>query len=139
MGLFASLLPVIPNILWIILPPVPSSLFANDSGLPFVEVVGTVCQALMIAVLILVVSTRKQSTANKVVTGAVGLVCLTGYLLLWVWYFTAPITQVLLLMMAVLPSVYFVCVGLYLKNYPSLIPSTLFAVIHISSTAAQYI
>jgi hypothetical protein len=138
-GLIACLLPMIPNVFWAFLPPVASTLPANDSALPFVAVTGTVCQSLMIALLILVINTRRQPTTSKKVLAAVGVVCLVSYLLFWVLYFTAPITPMLLLMMAILPSVYFICVGLCLENYPSLIPATLFALIHISITAASYL
>ncbi|MEO6956795.1 MAG: hypothetical protein ABI137_08640 [Antricoccus sp.] len=115
---------------------------ANDSALPFVEAIGTVCQSLMIALLILVVNTRRKSEtstdSNKRVIAAVGVACLIGYLALRVVYFTTPITPMLLLMMAVLPSAYFICVGLYLENYLSLIPATLFALIYIATTAISF-
>lgn len=138
-GFIACLLPMIPNVFWVLLPPVSSTLPANDSALPFVEVTGTVCETLMIALLIVVANTRRHSTTSKKVLAAVGVACLMSYLVLWVLYFTAPITPMLLLMMAVLPSAYFICVGLYLENYPSLIPATLFALIHISTTATSYL
>lgn len=137
-GLIAFLLPMIPNVFWILLPPVSSTLPANESALPFIKVVGTVCQSLMIALLILVVNTRRKSDTSKSIIAAVGVACLISYLALWVLYFTMPITPMLLLMMAALPSAYFICVGYYLENYPSLIPATLFALIHIATTATSY-
>jgi glucose uptake protein GlcU len=139
LGFIASLLPLIPNVFWILLPPVSSTLRANDSGHPLIELVGTVSQSLMFAMLILIVNTRPRSMSNTTVPGVVGLICLIGYQASWVSYFTAPITPAHLLMMAVLPSIYFISVGLYLKNYPSLIPAILFGLIHISTTAANYL
>lgn len=138
-GFIASLLPLIPNLFWILLPPVSSTLRANDSAHPLIELVGTASQSLMFAMLILIVNTRPRATSTQTVLCVVGLICLIGYQASWVWYFTAPITPALLLMMAVLPSIYFISVGLYLKNYPSLIPAILFALIHISTTAANYL
>ena len=132
------MLPMIPNALWVLLPPVSSTLPAKAAASAFVEVTGTVSQSLMIALLILVVNTRRQSTTSKNVLAAVSVACLISYVVLWGVYFTSPITPMLLLMMAVLPSVYFICVGLYLENYPSLIPASLFALIHITTTAASY-
>lgn len=137
-GFIAFLLPMIPNVVWALLPPVSSTLQANDSAPPFIEVIGTVCQSLLIALLILLVNTRRQSSTSKNFLAAAGVACLIGYLVLWGVYFTAPITPMLLLMMAVLPSAYFICVGLYLENHPSLVPATLFALIHIASTATSY-
>lgn len=137
-GFVAVLLPMIPNVFWVLLPPVSSTLPANESALPFMDVSGTVFQSLTIALLIVIVNARRQPTAGTRVVAAVGAVCLIGYLLLWVLYFTSPITPMLLLMMAVLPAVYFICVGLYLENYPSLIPAIPFALIHVATTAASY-
>src|SRR5688572_1740613 len=97
-GAVASLLPMIPNVFWALLPPVSSTLPANDSALPFVDATGIVSQSLMIALLIFVVNMRRQSTTSKKVVAAVGAACLIRYLLLWVLYFTAPITPLLLLM-----------------------------------------
>lgn len=137
-GFIAVLLPQIPNVVWAILPPVSSVLPENRSALPFVDVAGTASQIVMIALLILVINTRHHATTNSRVPAAVAIACLIGYLGSWVLYFTQPISPILLLMMAILPSVYFICVGLYLKNFPSLLPAALFAVIHISTTAAVY-
>ncbi len=137
-GFIAVLIPILANVPWALLPPVSSTLPANESPLPFMDVAGTVSQSLMIALLILLINTRRQPRASKTVLAAVGVACLVGYLLLWVWYFTAPITPPLLLMMAVLPSAYFICVALYLQNNPALVPAALFAIIHISTTAATY-
>ncbi len=93
----------------------------------------------MIALLILLVNTRRQAPTGSVLAAVVAITCLIGYLLLWVLYFTASITPMLLLMMAILPSAYFIGVGLYLENYPSLIPAGLFALIHIATTATNYL
>ena len=138
-GFIAVLLPQIPNVLWALLPAISSTLHSNGSASPFVEAAGTVSQSLMIALLILLVNKRHHPAKNRRGIAAVGVACLIGYLLLWVWYFTAPITPMLLLTMAVLPSVYFLCVGLYLENYPSLIPASVFALIHIATTATSYL
>lgn len=138
-GLIAILLPMVPNVLWVLLPPVSSTLPANDSAPPFVEVAGTVSQSLMMAFLVVVINTRWQSTPSKKVLAAVGVVCLISYLALWGVYFTAPITPMLLVTMAVLPSVYFICVALYLENLPALVPAALFALIHVATTAASYL
>lgn len=137
-GFIAVLVPMIPNIFFALLP-VTSTLPANGSDLPFVDVAGTVSQSLMSALLILLFNKRRRPTTSKRVLAAVAAVCLIGYLLLWVLYFTVSITPVLLLMMAVLPSSNFICVGLFLENYPSIIPASLFALIHIATTATNYL
>lgn len=138
-GFTAILLPMIPNVLWVLLPPVSSTLPANNSAPRFVEVGGTVAQSLMMAFLVVVINTRWQSTPSTKVFAAVSVACLISYLVLWGVYFTAPITPMLLLMMAVLPSLYFICVALQLGNYPALIPASLFALIHTATTAASYL
>lgn len=138
-GFVAFVVPMIPNVVWAFVPRAGPPLPVNDSVATFIEVSGAVSQVLMIALLVMVVNTRRQSLSSKKFVAAVGAACLIGYLVLWVVYFTAPITPMLLLMMAVLPSAYFICVCLYLENYPSLVPATLFALIHISTTATSYL
>lgn len=131
------LLPIIPSLAWMFLPPVASTPSANESALPFVDVAGTVCQSPMIAMLIQVVNTRRQSTVSKKAFAAVAAACVTGYLMLWVLYFTSPITPMLLVMMVVLPSAYLICMELFLENYPPIIPAVFFSMIHIGTTATN--
>lgn len=139
LGFIAVLVPMIPNALWVFLPAVSSPLSANTPFPPWVHVIGLICQSLMFAFLILVINTRRRSTPGTTVVAVVGGLALVGYLVLWVVYFLTPITPITLVMMAILPSAYFVCVGLYLQNYPSLVPATLFASIHISDTVMSYL
>ena len=136
-GFVAILLPMIPNVVWVLVPPVSSTLPADDSAASFVEVAGTVSRSLMMTFLVVVINTRRQSTPRKRVLAAVGVVCLISYLALWGVYFTAPITPMLLVMMAILPSAYFICVAFYLENRPALIPASLCALIHVATTAAS--
>jgi len=62
----------------------------NSSALPFVDEAGIVSQPLMIALLILVVNTRRHRPTSKRVSAAVAAACLITYLLLWAVYFTTP-------------------------------------------------
>lgn len=91
----------------------------------------------LIAMLIQVVNTRRQSTVSKKAFAAVAAACVTGYLMLWVLYFTSPITPMLLVMMVVLPSAYLICMELFLENYPPIIPAVFFSMIHIGTTATN--
>lgn len=137
-GLVASLLPLAPNVLWAVLPPVTSSLGPNDAGPWFVEMAGAASQVSMIALLVMVVPTR-SSTARHRVVGATSIVCLAAYLASWGWYFTQSVTPALLVAMAALPAVYFIGVCLCLRNRPALVPAIAFAVIHVSTTGASYL
>lgn len=139
LGLVAVLLPMIPNALWVILPPAPSPLRADGPLPPWVDMIGLVCQSLMIALLILVVNTRRHTTPSNTVLAALGVTALAGYLALWVLYFVTSIPPTGLVLMAILPSAYFLCVGLYLQNYLSLVPACLFAIIHLGDTSLSYL
>lgn len=138
-GLIAFIIPMIPNVFWAVLPPVSSSLPANDAAIPAIGVIGSICQSLMIAIQILLINKERKTTKSKKWIAAIALICLLGYLLSWVVYYKVTITPLLLLGMAVLPSIYFICVGLYLDNYLSIIPAVTFAVIHITTTAENYL
>lgn len=138
-GLIAVLLPMIPNIFWAILPPVTTTLQANDAAIPAIGLLGSSCQFLMIAMLIMMINKERKASQQKKWIGGIAVICLIGYFLSWAVYFTAAITPMLLVGMAVLPSVYFIAVGLYLENYPALIPTAIFAAIHIVTTAQNYL
>ena len=139
LGFVAVMIPMIPNIVWALLPGASEALAANHSPWAAVDVVGTVAQSLMIALLILLVATRRQLTAGKKIFRAVAATCLAAYLLLWLLYFTADLAPLAILMMAVLPATYFICVAVYLENYPALIPAALFTLIHVATTASNFL
>ena len=138
LGFIAVLVPMIPNGVWALVPGASDALAGNHSPWPVVDVVGTVAQSAMIALLILLVTRRELTTGGRVL-GAVAIMCLAAYLLLWVLYFTVDLTPLMILMMAVLPSVYFICVALYLENYPAVVLASLFALIHIATTAMNFL
>lgn len=138
-GLIAFIIPMIPNIFWALLPPVATDLPANTAATPAIDILQAVSQYLMIAVLIMIINKERKSSISKKWIAGIAVTCLLGYLLSWVVYYTVAITPMLLVGMAVLPSIYFICVGLYLENYISLLPAIIFAASHITTTMQNYL
>lgn len=138
-GIIAFILPMIPNIFWAVLPPVSSTLPANTAITPAIGIISCICQSLMVAIQIMLIKKERKASKSKKWIAVLAIICLVGYLFSWVVYYTITITPLLLLGMAVLPSIYFVCVGLYLENYISLIPAVIFGIIHILTTAINYL
>jgi len=138
-GLIAFTIPMIPNIFWALLPPVVENISDNKAAIPIVDIIQMMSQIIMIALLITLINKEHKSTPSKKWIGGIALICLIGYFASWIIYYTFEITPLLLLGMAILPSIYFICVGLYLDNYPALIPAVVFASIHIVTTAQNYL
>lgn len=141
-GFIAVVIPLIPNIFWALLPPVNNTMTGNSSQLPMVEVIGSICRILMLVLLVMIVN-KEQNKQNgfflRRIISFVAIICLLGYLISWVIYYFGTVTPLLLLGMAIMPTIYLICVGIYLRNYIAVVPAVIFAVIHIVTTAQNYL
>lgn len=138
-GFIAFLIPIIPNIIWAILPPVSTSLPSNDAHTPIVAALQVISQFLMIALMIVLVNTKRKNPPINKWIGGFGFLCLIGYLLSWMIYYNFNITPILLIAMAVLPSIYFICICYVLQNNPALLAAVVFGIIHIATTVSNYL
>ncbi len=138
-GLISCLVPMLPNIIWALVQPANDVLAANAVVYPVWDVIASVSQWLMIAALVLLVRTdfKKEQRPNS--TLRVAAVLLAGYFLFWVLYYAGVINPWLFIGMAVLPAVYFVLVGLWIKNYIATVPAAIFDVTHIALTCVTYL
>ena len=139
-GFAAVLCVMMPNILWAILPPANDMLAGNNAGNPMYDVVLNVCRFLIVALLVLLSNktVRNNGTSRT-------LLCVSGFWLLgyfgsWVLYYLGNTNPWLLVLgLAASPSLYFVFIGLWLKNIPAILPSIVFAIIHVAVTYANFV
>lgn len=137
-GLFAFLLAMLPNIIWALIPPANDVLSINRIVFPVWDVIASISQWLMIAALaVLINQSAIKEQRTKMLIGSAAL-CLAGYYLFWILYYTGVINLWLFVGMAVLPTAYFLLVALWLKNYIAVIPAALFGVIHITLSCITY-
>ena len=139
-GFAAFLCVMIPNIIWAVLPPTNDILAGNNSDNPIYDVILNICRLLIVALLVFLVNkTEKESRTPKALLG-VSVFCLLGYFMSWVLYYLGNTNPWLLLIgLAASPSLYFIFIGLWLKNYPAILPSIIFAIIHIAITYANFL
>lgn len=138
-GFLAFVLVMIPNIIWMVKPPVNDVLAKNSSIYPALDMTGHISQAIMLAILFLIIN--KDKTTNGKVKSCISLaiLCLIGYYISWGFYYLGMVDSWLLIVMAFLPSVFFIFVEIWLKNYIAIIPSIVFVIAHIAITCSNYL
>lgn len=138
-GLICFMLVMAPNIIWMIVPPANDILAGNNSAYPLFDIVLNVSQWLMVALLIIFINKEgSNKKRTRKLLGAAAF-CLAGYYILWVCYFAGVVNPWSLVGMAVLPSIYFIFVVSWLRNYIAIIPTVIFGITHIVITCLNYL
>lgn len=138
-GFMAFMLVMTPNIIWMIAPPMNNPVAGNSSAYPVLNIVVSVSQVIMIALLIILIPKEDKKGKSIKIYIKLSSFCLVGYYIAWIGYYTGMVYSWMLVGMAVLPSIYFISVELWLKNYISIIPSIIFGVTHITITCSNYL
>ena len=130
----------LPNRIWAVLPPTNDILAGNNSNNTIYDVVLNICRLLIVALLVLLRNkTEKEKKTAKALLG-VSVFCLLGYIMSWVLYYLGNTNPWLLVVgLAASSSLYFIFIGLWLKNYPVVLPSFIFAIIHIAITHKNFV
>lgn len=118
----------------------PNNILAENSSPIFIlNILQQASQIAMIGLLI-VLKPRDSQLSGKIkwATG-LALLCLFIYYALWICYFIGYIHPLMLVGMAVFPVAYFFFVAIWLKNYPAIIPTILFGILHIGITSVNYL
>ena len=137
-GLISFVAVMLPNIIWMVAPPANDILAGNSAENPFFDAVLNICRWLTVFALAFVINkNEKESKYSKFFIAAV--VCLSVYYISWILYYCGSANPWLFVAgLAAAPSLYFIFVALWLKNYPAILPSAIFAVIHVTVTFLNY-
>jgi hypothetical protein len=138
-GFVAFMLVMIPNIAWMIAPPVNNPIAGNNALYPIFDIVVSVSQVIMLALLIILIPKESKNEKNIKIYIKLACFCLVGYYVAWICYYTGMVYPWMLVGMAVLPSIYFISIELWLKNYIAIIPSAIFGITHIAITCSNYL
>ncbi len=134
-GLVIFLLPMLPNILFFILPKPNSSLaVANNHSL--LDIIEHGSQAIFFVLLIFGVS----KTESPVLCGYTILMVmlLLSYYGLWLAYYTVGTNFTMIMLMAIFPVSYFFLAEIWLQNLLAIVPLTIFGITHIIITYRNY-
>ncbi|MBK1813252.1 hypothetical protein JHL18_21760 [Clostridium sp. YIM B02505] len=138
-GFVAFMVVMIPNIVWIIAPPVNDPIAGNNALYPIIDILLVASQVIMIALLIIIIPNENMNSKSIKIYFKLACLCLLGYYVSWFCYYTGMVYPLMLVGMAVLPSIYFILIELWLKNYIAIIPSIIFGITHIAITCSNYI
>ena len=139
-GLLGSLLVILPNIIWAIVPPANDVLSENSVEIPALDLIMNVCRIALITLLIVVVNkTEGESRGERrfLVPAALSLL---AYYVSWVMFYAGVTNPWLFILgLATAPSLFFILLALGLSNKPALVPGAVFAVLHIAVTAIGFL
>ena len=136
-GLLVVALQQAPGIVWAIHPPEDDP-FSRNSGSPVIEVLEKTF-GIASLVLLVVVFARVPVPPTLAALGLVGaFLVLAGYYLLYVLYYRGVTAVPVLLGMAAFPPLAFLLLGLFQGNWPAILTSLVFGVVHVSLTYVNF-
>ena len=138
-GLVLYVLQLLPNIVWIAVPPTNDVLKHNNSPHAALNLIEQLFGMVTVALLIIVVS--KVGTQGR--NGFWLLACAAGFLaayyVAWILYYQGNVSGWLLVLgIAAMPPLYFFFAASWMKNYAALIPCTIFGIAHVAITWSNY-
>ena len=133
-GFLAFIIPMIPNIIWAILPSVENGITDMKAPYPWIDQVMQICRTMMIICLILLIHQKGVIKSGLRPLSILVIGCLVTYFMAWAFYFSGRISPLTILSLAVFPCMYFMGVAIILRNIPALIFSVIFAICHIGVT-----
>ena len=134
-GFLVFLLPMLPNFLFFILPALSGAKAAAKS--PFIlDIIEHGSQAIFFMLLIFWLS-KKASPMLSLYTILMA-VFLLFYFGCWADYFTVGANFTMLMLMAIVPVIYFLLSSIWLHNTIAIIPLAIFGITHIIITYINY-
>jgi hypothetical protein len=136
-GLIFYALQLLPNIVWMLAPPANNVLAKNSSVYPILNIIERVSGIITVALLILLINKSGGRSSNLYI--GLAILFLAVYYSAWIFYYQGMIAPWLLIIgIAAMPPLYFLFVGLWMKNYAALIAGVVFGVTHITITCSNY-
>ena len=137
-GLLLYALQLLPNILWMLRPPANNVLARNRSSRPILNFIEAVF-GIATVILLIFLKTMDGARESPVYIGSAFLF-LAGYYVAWFFYYRGVVAPWLIIIgMAAMPPLYFIFVGLWMKNYFVLIPCVIFGIAHVTITCSNYL
>lgn len=136
LGLFVLIM--IPNIVWFCVPA-SDDVLRGESVNAALDTAATVFQVIAVAVFIFIINKnrKKLDPFSPFSFGAV--LCLAVYIAAWICYFCGVANAFVIIFLAVLPCLSLGLFELERKCYPALLPTAVFAVLHIVSSCINFL
>lgn len=128
-GLILFLIIMLPNLIWFAVPA-PNDILRAESVTETVDLIGSICQVIMIAALCVLIN--KDQPKFKLTPLIIGIiVCAAGYFAGWIFYYCGTANAAVVLALTAFPCTAFLLFAIDRKNYIALIPAAGFTVCHL--------
>ncbi len=136
-GLILFLIIMIPNLIWFVVPA-PDDVLRTESVTSVVDIIGSVCQVLMVASLCLIINRnyigmRVSSLVVEVVS------CIFLYYICWLFYYLGKADIAVLLGLTVFPCAAFLLYSYKRKNIIAAFFAGAFSVCHLIYAIANFV
>ncbi|AWV31584.1 hypothetical protein MHH60_32265 [Paenibacillus sp. FSL H7-0716] len=137
-GLLLYTLQLLPNIIWMLVPPANNVLTGNSSTHKTLNIIEGLFGVLTVILMVVLINKGEGSNSNLYIGLAV--LFLAAYYISWMLYYNGVVAPWLLILgIASMPPLYFFFVGLWMKNYLLLVPCAIFGITHILITSMNFL
>lgn len=136
-GLILFLVIMLPTFIWSALPA-PNDILRAESVTEIADIIGTICQVVMVAALCLLKRTDcRKFGFSPLVIGAV--ICCAAYYAGWIFYYSGFTNAAVILSLSIPPCAAFLLFALDRRNYAAVVPACGFTVCHLIYGIVNYI
>ncbi len=138
-GLIFFALQLLPNIVWLTVPPANDVLKHNSSAHAALNIIEQVGGVATVALLIILISRPGPQGRNGTWLLVGAAIFLLAYYAAWALYYRGNVAPWLLVAgIAAMPPLYYFFAACWMKDYLALIPCVPFGIAHIAITWSNY-
>ncbi len=130
-GLLLFILIMIPNFIWFVIKA-PNDILREESVTPTMDLIASVFQVIML--ICLCFSNNKN---NKI--GISSVVSLILYFTCWILYYLGMTNNIIIIGLCLLPCLSFLVYEIKIKNWIAIIPTIVFAILHLLYGVINYV
>ncbi len=136
-GLLLFLIIMLPNFIWFAVPA-PNDILRADSVTEAIDIIASICQVLMVAVLCVIINKdNKKISISPLIIATIA--CCLLYFTSWIFYYIGITNAVVILGLTVPPCLAFLFFALDRKNMLAVIPISIFTVCHLIYGTVNFI
>ena len=128
---------MLPNLIWFFVPA-PNDILRSDSVTPHIDMIASICQALMTAALCVIINQKSKKISFSLLTVSTIICCLL-YFVSWIFYYIGAVNVIVILGLTILPCLAFLIFDLDRKNLFAVFFAFVFTILHLIYSAVNYI
>lgn len=128
-GLLLFIVIMIPNFIWFAVPAL-NDVLRTQSATEVIDTIGSVCQALMVAALCLVINRERDKLRFSPLFIGTFAYCVL-YFASWIFYYIGIPNTIVILGLTIPPCLAFMLFAIDRKNYIAVVPISAFMVCHL--------